>query len=360
MRKSAILLFLLLLTAHKGSNSGELLQPPVEEPHEVTLVFCGDLMQHMPQVYAARSGDGYDYSGCFRFVAPMWEGADWVIANLETTLSDRRFSGYPCFVSPWQVARDALGAGIGVMVTANNHSCDNGLKGITQTIDCLDSLGVVHTGTFRDSASYRKLNPLILGKNGFRIALLNYTYDTNGIDIPRPAVVSLIDTLQMGRDILRAKDSLATNIVALMHWGEEYQTKPSAAQKELAAWLHGKGVDLVIGSHPHVVQPWEYHISPDADTLGVTVYSLGNFVSNQRKFPTYGGICVKVTLARTPGEEGCRYNMEVWNNYVSLDYKGSKYAVIPETMIDSLPKSQKAEFERLIKSHAALVEGGKK
>lgn len=350
--KTAILLLALLFATGKVSNSDALMQGQDQDDACVTLVFCGDLMQHMPQVQAAAVEGGYDYADCFRHVAPLWQDADWVVANLETTLSDSRFSGYPQFRSPWQLARDARDAGINVMTTSNNHSCDKGAAGIRSTIQYLDSLGILHTGTFADSLAFARQTPLMLNKNGFRIALLNYTYGTNGIDIPAGTVVSLIDTTRMAYDIALAGEKGATNIIAAVHWGEEYHTKPSSEQRRLAAWLHEKGVDMVIGSHPHVVQPWEYHVTPTAETTGVTVYSLGNFVSNQRKFPTYGGICIKVTINRFGRRTD--YRMEHWSNYVSMDFDGAKYAIIPETLCDSLPAAQQAEFRRLIEWHEKL------
>jgi len=371
--KTVILAFVLLLWTHKGSDNGPIMQnAPLDGSLEI--VFCGDLMQHMPQVRAAEAlagcGErasrrasqalavpfsapaasaatvsGPDYRYCFAQVAPMWRGADFVVANLETTLAAQGFSGYPHFVAPWQVARDAHRSGITVMATANNHCCDNGARGISQTIRYLDSLGIAHTGTWHDSTEWRTRNPLMLTKGPFRIAMLNYTYGTNGIAIPEGCVVSEIDTVRMAADILAARSHGATDIIALMHWGEEYQPTPSPRQREVALWLHRHGVGIVIGSHPHVVQPAEYYVA-GADTLGVTVYSLGNFVSNQRRERTYGGICVRVRI--TAGEKHPRYTMDYWNDYVSMDYKGRNYVVIPETLKDSLPPEQQAAFSRLI------------
>lgn len=350
IRQVTILFLFLVLFISAGNRELEL-QERIDND-EITFVFCGDLMQHLPQVDAARTGEEYDYSYCFTQLSPLWKGADYVIANLETTLATERFSGYPCFRSPWQLARDARNAGINVMVTANNHSCDAGGAGIERTIQWLDSLSIPHTGTFVDSASYENNRPLYLQKNKFKIALLNYTYGTNGIPIPSGRVVSLIDTTVMAQEIQRAKDARASHIITFLHWGNEYQTLPCAEQKELGEWLHRAGVDLVIGSHPHVVQPAEYYVEGD-DTLGVTVYSLGNFISNQRERRTYGGLNARVTIRGSGGEQGkpSRYTMETWSNYVSMNWGGRKYVLIPEQMVDSLPENQQAEFRRLIEDH---------
>ncbi|MDE5944437.1 MAG: CapA family protein [Rikenella sp.] len=258
---------------------------------ELTLVFSGDVMQHLPQVAAAQKEDGtYDYSDCFRYVRPFWEEADWAIVNLETTLSQRGpYSGYPRFASPTALVGALKEAGVDVAVLANNHCCDRGLAGIRTTVRTVDSLGLRYGGVYVDSA--RAERPLILSKKGFRVALLNATYGTNGLPVPKGTVVHGIDTIRMAAEIRRARqDSAATHVVLFVHWGEEYQRRPNAAQREVAAWCRKQGIDAVIGSHPHVAQP--------VDTAARVVWSLGNFVSNQRNRYQDGGLNVRVRLAR--------------------------------------------------------------
>ena len=309
-------------------------------PGTLSLFFCGDVIQHLPQIYSAHepSEKDYNYLKCFRYIAPLWHDSDFVIANLETTLSDKEFSGYPRFSSPWQIARDLQRLGVTTFVTANNHCCDQLAQGITKTIYYLDSLGIAHTGIFMDTLSYMKRNPLYLQKDGFKIALLNYTYGTNGLPVPKGFVVSLIDTAVIKRDIRQAQRDSATNIIAFMHWGYEYHTSPNEEQKTLAAWLHAQGADIVIGSHPHVVQPLEYTLT-DKDTTGVTVYSLGNFISNQTYQGTDGGICVRLTLTQ-PETGRTRYTMETIKFYTYRPYEEGRlrYYVVPEILADSVVK----------------------
>ena len=309
-------------------------------PRTLSLFFCGDVIQHLPQIYSAHepTEKDYNYLKCFRYIAPLWHDSDFVIANLETTLSDKEFSGYPRFSSPWQIARDLQRLGVTTFVTANNHCCDQLAQGITKTIYYLDSLGIAHTGIFMDTLSYMKRNPLYLQKDGFKIALLNYTYGTNGLPIPKGFVVSLIDTTVIKRDIRQAQRDSATNIITFMHWGYEYHTSPNKEQKTLAAWLHAQGADIVIGSHPHVVQPLEYNLM-DKDTTGVTVYSLGNFISNQTYQGTDGGICVRLILTQ-PETGKTRYNMETIKFYTYRPYEEGRlrYYVVPEILADSVVK----------------------
>lgn len=309
-------------------------------PDTVSLFFCGDIIQHLPQIYDAHNPTekDYKYLKCFRYIAPYWHDSDFVIANLETTLSDKEYSGYPRFSSPWQIARDLQRLGVTTFVTANNHCCDQLARGITKTIYYLDSLGIAHTGIFMDTLSYKKRNPLYLRKDNFKIALLNYTYGTNGLPIPKGFVVSLIDTTVIKRDIQQAKRDSATNIIAFMHWGYEYHTSPNKEQKALATWLHAQGADIVIGSHPHVVQPIEYILS-GKDTVGVTAYSLGNFISNQSYKGTDGGICIRLTLTR-PEAKTTRYTMETIKFYTYRPFEEgrTRYYVVPEALSDSVIK----------------------
>lgn len=261
------------------------------DPHEVTLVFSGDVMQHMPQVNAARLEDGsYDYTSTFQYIRPLWESADWAVVNLETTLAEtgRPYSGYPMFSSPQSIAVALKEAGVDVMALANNHTCDRGAYGIRTTTRTIDSLGVLRTGAYVDSLSARK--HLVLEKYGFRIGLLNYTYGTNGMPVPKGMVVNQIDTIQMAQDIEAIRRDSLTHLLLFLHWGEEYQRSANREQRELARWCLDRGTDIVIGSHPHVVQ--------EIDTAEQVVYSLGNFVSNQRNRYQDGGISVKVTLTK--------------------------------------------------------------
>ena len=140
----------------------------------------------------------------------------------------------------------------------------------------------------------------------------------------------MIDTFHMARQIEKALLDTVTNIIAVMHWGEEYFTAPNATQKKLSSWLHERGADIVIGSHPHVIQPISY-IQHEQDTLGVTVFSLGNFVSNQSKRYTNGGLGVHLTLYRQNGKT--RYRMQTLSNYVYRPLEDGKrrYYVIPES-----------------------------
>lgn len=271
---------------------------------ELSLLFMGDIMQHMPQVEAAwnDSLERYIYDSCFQFVAPVFQRYDLVIANLETTLAGKPYSGYPAFSSPDELLNGLKTAGVGILGTANNHCCDRGYTGITRTVQLIDSFGFQRMGTYTNETDYLRKNPLIIEKKGFRLAFLNYTYGTNGIPVPSGTVVSLIEQERMLHDLKAAKDSVVDKIIVFIHWGEEYQRQPNNFQKETAGFLFTHGADLVIGSHPHVIQPMEWHKQDSITKEKLVVWSLGNYVSNQRKRFTDGGAMASITLKKEQGK----------------------------------------------------------
>ena len=274
--------------------------PETRTPDTLTLMFIGDVMSHTPQVTAAQIYDDYyDYSTCYRYLAPYIASADICIANMEVPLAGAPYTGYPQFSCPDAMMSQLFDAGVDVFLTSNNHTCDKGAKGIRRTIHVMDSLGIPHVGTYLDSADFQQRNPLIVEKNGFRIAVLNYTYGTNGIPAPNPFIVNLLDSAAIARDVARARELKADYIVVMPHWGIEYERKQNKKQEAFANYMYECGVDMVIGGHPHVVQPITLE---NKDEYGVaqriTAYSLGNFVSNQRKRYTDGGIIVKCQLVR--------------------------------------------------------------
>ena len=275
-------------------------QPVERVPDTLTLMFIGDVMSHTPQVDAARLADGtYDYTSCYRFLAPYIASADICVANMEVPLAGAPYTGYPQFSCPDAMMSQLFDAGVDVFLTSNNHTCDKGAKGIRRTINVMDSLGIPHTGTYLDSTDYIRRNPLIIDKNGFRIALLNYTYGTNGIPAPNPFIVNILDSVSIFNDIAKARAADADYIVVMPHWGIEYERHQNKVQAGYARYMYECGADMVIGGHPHVVQPITLENRNEKGVAQrVTAYSLGNFVSNQRKRYTDGGIIVKCELVR--------------------------------------------------------------
>jgi hypothetical protein len=189
-------------------------------------------------------------------------------------------------------------AGFDILLTANNHCLDRGKKGMERTIQLLDSSGIRYAGTYKNLSERRQRYPLFINRNGFRIALLNYTYGTNGIKATSPNIVNYIDKNTILQDIQSAKARQPDAIIACMHWGEEYQSLPNREQRELANWLLQQGVTHIIGSHPHVIQPME--LRTNGTEQHIIVYSLGNFISNMSKANTDGGLIFTLQLEKHP------------------------------------------------------------
>lgn len=285
----------------------------------VRLLFGGDAMQHLPQVEAAKTGDEFNYDSCFILVKDRISQADIASVNFETTLGNKPYTGYPMFSSPDEFAVSLKNAGFNLFAQANNHALDRGRYGLERTIDILDSIGIKHTGTFKTAETRELYYPLMVIKNGIRIAFLNYSYDTNGLRIETPNQINLIDTIEIKRDIHRAHMYNPDIIIAIMHWGEEYQTYPTHNQRRLTKFLQNNGVRIIIGHHPHVIQP--ISITNKEDKIDkVVYYSLGNFISNQQKINTDGGMIAEIVISKTEDKvkteiESCDYwLLWVWKN----------------------------------------------
>ena len=238
----------------------------------VTVHIIGDVMMHSPQF-------SRDHRKFFANIAPKMREADFSIVNMEFTLAGAPYTGYPCFSSPEYIADYMVeDCGADVLLTANNHILDYGTRGIRRTLEIYgrlaDSLGIRHTGAALDQRQRDENYPLILERHGFKIAVINFTYGNNlGPQSEWPKVNNMKED-DVHAAFEKAKDKGADFIVAIPHWGIEYQLRHSAEQERWASWLVDEGADVVVGGHPHVVQDTT-HIK------GVPViYSLGNAVSN--------------------------------------------------------------------------------
>jgi poly-gamma-glutamate capsule biosynthesis protein CapA/YwtB (metallophosphatase superfamily) len=275
-------------------------------PQTLRLMFAGDIMSQLQQIAAANiGGENYDYTPCFKYIKPIFAQADLVFGNLECTLTNQPpYSGFPIFKSPDQLAEAVKKSGIDVLVTSNNHSWDGGAEGVIHTIDVVRKQGFMQTGTFNDTLQRKIFYPFIVYKNGFKIALLNYAHHTNGIPSKPPAIVNRLMMREVKKDIEEAKLMKPDIIITFLHWGDEYQLAESSEQRGVAAVLHEWGSDLVIGSHPHVVQPIKTELVEinKKEVPCLTAYSLGNFISAQTAPNTEGGIVFEVNLKKENGQ----------------------------------------------------------
>ncbi len=316
---------------------------------DVSLLFAGDAMQHDRQIAAARKGDSYDYSQCFRYVDDYIREADYAVVNFECTLGGKPYKGYPCFSAPDEYAVALQNAGFDLFLTANNHCLDTRDAGLKRTLSQLDDRSIPHLGTYRNAEERNRNVPFIANVKGMRIAFLNYTYGTNGIEVQGDVVVNYISRHQIQQDLDATKKLEPDLIVACMHWGEEYKLFPNTEQENLADFLVENGVDLVIGGHPHVVQPMEVRHDEKRDKDVLVVYSLGNFISAMRTNDTRGGATVKVVLDRSDGKPTIKkagYKLF----FVQPPAKvGDNYVLVPEDSVDLVQGESKKQFSTFMR-----------
>jgi len=281
-----------------------------EEKKTIKITAVGDIMCHNTQFKDAydSSTKKYDFSYVFEEIEPYFQDADLVIGNLETTFAGKDangYSGYPNFNTPEAMATDLKELGFDVLTTSNNHSLDKGYKGLVSTLDELDEAGISHTGTARSTEEQNSV--LVKEVNGIKIGFLSYTYGTNGIPVPKGKeyCVNLIDKDAIAKEIDRIKLMDVDLICASMHWGVEYKLKQNSEQEDLANFLFDNGVDIILGSHPHVLEPMEkkQHTMPDGSTKDVfVIYSLGNFISGQTAANTDTSIILNIQISKENGK----------------------------------------------------------
>lgn len=274
------------------------------EPDTVKISFFGDLMQHKEQLSSAlkrganpNQSSSYDYSCYFKNIATILQDADYSVVNMETTFPAPPFSGYPVFGSPASLAKETKEAGFDLFLSANNHICDRKSSGISGAINLFDTLNVDYIGIYRDSDHEEKSYPLIKEISGIKVAFLNYTYGTNGLKTPTPFIVKRLDSATIKRDIFRATLYKPDVIIACIHWGEEYKLKNNSEQLKWKSLFNRNGVKIIIGSHPHVPQNFEYTESGDSIS-DITIFSLGNFISNMSAPFTRISLCVTLNLKK--------------------------------------------------------------
>ena len=289
--------------SNTANNEVKVIEAEKLPPRSFTLTGLGDAMCHNTQYKDAYVNGTYDFNYVFENVKDVMSKDDLTIGNLETTFAGPEvgYSGYPTFNTPDAMGEALKNAGVDVLSTANNHCLDKGFKGLSRTLDVLDQLGIDHAGTSRTPEEQAKV--LIKDVNGIKVAILSFTYGTNGINPPsdKGYCVNYIDKNFIKGRIDAAKSEGAEIVIACMHWGIEYQTKPSAEQIDMADFLFKSGADIILGNHAHVIEPFEKReVTMDDGTVKqcFVVYAMGNLVANQNQVNTRNSIMMhmKVTI----------------------------------------------------------------
>lgn len=257
-----------------------------EEPiktSEVKIFAAGDFMLHGPQLTGAKQSDGtYNFDEYFKYL-PHFKNADMAMINYETTVSvDGNLTTYPMFSSPEESVAALKNQGFDVISTANNHAFDKGFAGVNKTIDTIKKYEMDNVGTYKDSNNM----PLIKEVNGIKFGISAYTYSINGFEkkvqgTDKAYAINFIDMDKIKKDIAYMNENDVDVKLVYMHWGNEYQRKPHQSQIKVAKELNALGVDIILGSHPHVIQKSEIIEANGKKTY--VCYSMGNFVSNQRR-----------------------------------------------------------------------------
>jgi len=264
-----------------------------------TLVAAGDILIHDTVYNAAKTGNSYNFKPMFQLVKPYISKADIAVANSESIIGGEGIglSTYPTFNSPYEVGDAVKDAGFDVVTMANNHTLDRGEAAISNAIHYWDHIGMMHTGSFLNAASRNQT--VTVNRNGIVFSFLAYTYGTNGLPTPKGKdyLVNRIDLPLMKKDIEAAKRQSDVIVVSL-HFGTEYQREPNDSQKKLVKELADLGADIILGSHPHVLQPYGWVQGVNGHRTFV-IYSLGNFISGQMGgYKQIGGL-MQVTVEKT-------------------------------------------------------------
>ena len=331
--------FLLFFFSNCSTHFIRDLTTPEEKTVQVSAV--GDIMVHSTQLTSAFDPKCkcHNFHPVFKNIKEYLVSADIAFGNLETTLpgDSKLFAGYPQFGAPDEVAHALKDAGFDILTTSNNHSVDTGRKGIDHTIDTLDSLGIRHLGTYKSIEEFEKNRILLYTKNGINFAFLSYSYSTNGIAIPKDKVVNIIDKDRIREDIQLARSKKPDVLIVAYHFGTEYARFPDKFQKEMVDFAFQEGADIILGGHPHVLQPYELDWIQDKygeRKQRLVIYSLGNFVSGQIKRYTNGGMIFNFKLTKKMQSGKTQISIQDVGYvpvfvYVSNDKSGYQYNVLP-------------------------------
>lgn len=305
----------------------------------ITISVVGDLMCHGPQFqYAMVSKDSFNFNPVYRNVKSYLEASDLTFGNLETVTAGKEnggYTGYPYFNSPAAYLDGLKYSGFDLLTTANNHSLDRGEKGVIKTLDEITSRGFNSLGTYKSQQDRDSIR--IFDIKGIKVSVLAYTYGLNGNPVPKGKdyLINLIDLKLVENDILTARKNGADIVLVHYHFGEEYFREPAQYQKDVVNKTIQLGADIIIGGHPHVIQPVEFFKTINAKLdSGFVAYSMGNFISNQRERYKYSGMILTLQLTKNNFDDkielsGIEY-LPTWV-YKGRTKKGNEYVILPST-----------------------------
>lgn len=334
---------------------------PLYKQDTVKIRFFGDIMMHTLQIQTADKGEGrFDFSSYYKLMEKYLSDSDLNVGNMEFTLGGEPYTGYPAFSAPDSFAAYLADIGFNIFLCANNHIFDKGRNGLVRTLEIYrklaESRGIRFTGAAGDETEGDKNNPLIINIKGIRIAFVNATYGTNsyrGEGWPRTNILSDTQTLEEALETAEAKADLT---VALIHWGSEYILEHGKSQGLQARWLAENGADIIIGSHPHVVQDAE--VIKTKDKVVPVVYSLGNSVSNMSAENTQVGLMTTLQIVRHGNGDIEILDLEHMFTWCSRPGGyGDSYHVLPLTEYMNRKNEWKGkwEYEKMVSTYRRVA-----
>jgi poly-gamma-glutamate synthesis protein (capsule biosynthesis protein) len=302
----------------------------------ITLSVAGDIMCHSVQYnYARVKADSFNFNPVFSQIKKYLDQSDFVFGNLETVTAGRQkgYSGYPFFNSPDEFIAAIKNAGFDLLSTANNHALDRGEPGVRRTIEELKLHHLDYNGTFLSQSDRDSIR--IFDIKGIKVAFLAYTYGTNGNPIPKGKeyLINIIDTIKIRNDIKLARNDGSDIVLVHFHFGDEYQREPTEYQKEIVDQTIKAGADIIIGGHPHVLQPIKSYRTLDSKMdSGFVAYSMGNFISNQRWRYSDGGAILSFKLTKNFSTDSIKINqinyLPIWV-FKGETGDGKQYIILP-------------------------------
>ncbi|XMB86599.1 CapA family protein [Mycoplasmatota bacterium WC44] len=287
--------------------------------YKISLVAVGDNLIHEPIYVSAKTDDTYDFKSMFHNVKPYIEQFDLAFINQETILggSDIGLSTYPRFNSPYELGDALIDTGFDLVSIANNHTLDRGEIGVLNALNYLENQNLIYSGA---KISTKESNVKTFTKNNINFAFVAYTYGTNGIPFPegKEYLANVFSEEKARNDLNEIKNEVDVVIVS-MHWGEQYQDLPNNIQIEQAEFLSSQGVDIILGHHPHVIQPVDVIESGDNKTF--VVYSLGNFLSDQIGIDRLIGMAVSMDIVKTVSNDKQTITLENIKSKLTYTYK---------------------------------------
>ncbi len=319
-------------------------------PKRATISAVGDLMVHKWQLSNAylTESNTYSFDSCFQSIKEHLSTADLTIGNLETVFAGKEigYSDYPCFNTPDEFGQALKNAGFDLLTTANNHCNDKGEKGLLRTIEVLDRVGLEHIGTYKTAEERDKI--YIKDINGMKFAILAYTYGTNGIPLTngKPYLANVLTKELVQKDIAEAKKLEPDFIIILPHMGNEYQEFPEDEFRGLVKFMFESGADIVLASHPHVLQPFELFTIQDKDGTQrecFAAYSLGNFISSQRTQPREVGIILNLNFEKAFGKKAELKNLSYVPTWVKFIKETGGYDIKVLNIREVIEKLERGE-----------------